>query len=160
MLHLQIIFITQEGRDDSSVWEMGFFWILCIHNILLTILLLNSIPATTKGVTPAVKFINNKHGNSHQSFQDSWEKNKRKGKRGIFTWVYEQIIYTIPKAPTTICQVISTWGAESEETSATAHVLNLNFLYLTELLTQFLEMIIFWLEERFNLNVLLVWCFE
>lgn len=56
MLHLQIIFITQEGRDDSSVWEMGFFWILCIHNILLTILLLNSIPATTKGVTPAVKF--------------------------------------------------------------------------------------------------------
>lgn len=88
------------------------------------------------------------------------KKTNEKEKEGSLLGCMEQIIYTIPKAPTTICQVISTWGAESEETSATAHVLNLNFLYLTELLTQFLEMIIFWLEERFNLNVLLVWCFE
>lgn len=135
-------------------WDFFFFF------LLLTILLLNSIPATTKGVTPAVKFINinNKNGNSHQSFQDSRgikERDLYLGKWGR--------LYTIPKAPTIICQVISTCGAESEEmaaeTSATADVLSLNFLFLIELLTQFLKTIIFWLDERFRLNFLLVWCF-
>lgn len=88
------------------------------------------------------------------------KKQTKRKKEGSLLGCMEQIIYTIPKAPTTICQVISTWGAKSEETSATAHVLNLNFLNLTELLTQFPEMIIFWSEERFNLKVLPVWCFE